>query len=278
MRHWLFLLVVGLGLAGEVRAQAPDSVANTVISYNVIDPMGDHRNYLITGWLRPDGVFEILWWDMQRVGVDFGPGAIAPEHWLYTKQSATAGILTLYPTGADPTSPSFALGGSALAGHFALAFASPTAGTMSDPSDYISGSFGIRPAQAGQGPANLSTLMTLPAGGSVTSGFVLPAGQAVLVRAVGAGLGAFGVTNPATDATALVAQAPSAVVGQSAVWNQTTGYASAFNALFSLTGAFPLNAAGGDQALFLNLPAGAYSVTLSSKSGGQAMLEVYFLP
>jgi len=54
------------------------------------------------------------------------------------------------------------------------------------------------------------------------------------------------------------------------------------NWIFSIAGAFPLNANSNDQVFFGMLPPGAYTVQVSDTTvgagGGTALIEVYILP
>lgn len=277
-RH-LFGFVLGVGFAVGVRAQAPDSVAGMVISYGgEYATVGMREIWTVVGLLRTDGVFVALWESRVDNGVDFGPQAGHPTHWTYTKTSETTGTLHLSADGEPPLQPGEFRGGPD-EGPYDLTFTTPSSGTDRQPSPALTFStpFTLRASQQGQGPANLSTLLTLAAGGSATSGFVLNQPQSVLVRAVGSSLATFGVPNPSPDATVTIYQGQKPV-GTTIAWAQPAATSQAFAALFAAAGAFPLATTGGDQALFLDLPAGAYSAVLSTKSGGAAMLEVYFLP
>lgn len=128
---------------------------------------------------------------------------------------------------------------------------------------------------------NVSTRGFVPAGGALTPGFVVQGGapKALVIRAVGPTLGAFGVAgtlaDPVLDVTPLG--------GETAVAsNDNWSGAPALTAAFGRVGAFPLAPSdSGDAAVTAALGppgASAYTVRITSRSpttGGVALAEVY---
>ena len=105
-------------------------------------------------------------------------------------------------------------------------------------------------------------------GGFVISG----ASKTVLVRAIGPGLGAFGVPGTLPDPTLSVYDSKNVVVASNDNWN------AADNVTFGQVGAFPLPANSKDAVVVATLPPGAYSAQISglgNPNTGVAILEVY---
>ncbi len=132
------------------------------------------------------------------------------------------------------------------------------------------------------GPAgrliNLSSRLRVNSGDSsrtVVAGFVV-AGNApkpVLVRAVGPGLGAFGVSEPLANPRLVLRDNAGRTVGENDDW-EAAGPASATG---NRVGAFALASGSRDAALVATLAPGAYTaeVTGSGASGGIVLLEAY---
>jgi hypothetical protein len=128
---------------------------------------------------------------------------------------------------------------------------------------------------------NVSTRGYIPAGGSLTPGFVLQgnATKSVVIRGIGPTLGAFGVGDTLLDPTMEVIPLGSAIpVASNDNWEGTT----ALRAAFAQVGAFPLSAAtSADASVQTSLTASGasgYTVRITSKSpsaAGIALAEVY---
>jgi len=126
--------------------------------------------------------------------------------------------------------------------------------------------------------------------GALIGGFVVAGNtvKSVLIRGVGPGLAAYGVTDAIPDPELSVYDANGNLVAQNLNWtNQTvTGadQASVTSADITSTdasvGAFALSAQSADTALIANLPPGAYTFEVISVSNatGEALGEVYELP
>lgn len=125
---------------------------------------------------------------------------------------------------------------------------------------------------------NLSTRVRVAPGASVAISGMVIAGdntRTVLVRAVGPGLAAFGVSGPLAR--------PSLVVraGEQA-WAANEGWeispeTAAISAAGARAGAFALGAGKADAALLATLPAGAWTIQVSGADGGSGvvLVEVY---
>mgnify|MGYP001550573452 CR=1 FL=1 len=114
------------------------------------------------------------------------------------------------------------------------------------------------------------------------TGFVLTGGNSrlVLVRAVGPGLGPFGVANflrnPRLDLTRAGTSSP---VGSNDDWSSEN--AEAIRRTGAAAGAFPLSPDSKDSAIVLVLPPGGYIAQTSPASdpdAGNVLIEVYVLP
>ena len=124
---------------------------------------------------------------------------------------------------------------------------------------------------------NLSTRSTIGPGGSFTAGFVVVGdhAKAVLIRAIGPTLGAFGVENALAAAQLDVFRGETNVaVGRD--WGlafDATGLA----ATAARVGAFALPTASRDAALYLVLTPGNYSARVTGQGGatGAALVEIY---
>jgi hypothetical protein len=122
---------------------------------------------------------------------------------------------------------------------------------------------------------NVSVLKNV--GGGLTAGFVIGGGtsRAVLIRAVGPGLTAFGLLG-ALDDPELTLYRSGTVVERNNDWGGT----SALSAAFSAVGAFALPPGSKDAALLMTLAPGNYSVQVAGAGGatGVVLVEVYEAP
>jgi hypothetical protein len=124
---------------------------------------------------------------------------------------------------------------------------------------------------------NLSVRATLAAGGTVSPGFVVggTAPRRVLVRAVGPGLSAFGVTGLLGNPRLTVFNG-SLAIGANDDW----GGDPDVNATFVAVGAFGLPATSKDSAVVLTLQPGAYTIAVrgsTATEAGEVLVEVYFV-
>jgi phosphodiesterase/alkaline phosphatase D-like protein len=131
---------------------------------------------------------------------------------------------------------------------------------------------------------NISTLSRLRVGNdTLVTGFVLSAAPdtAVIVRAVGPTLGAFGI-NDALPAPILSVFQGDQLIATNAGWADPAGAGvDTLNAAFDSVGAFRLgDPTSADCALLLRLAPGAYTVQVKDAggAGGSALVEVYDVP
>jgi hypothetical protein len=128
---------------------------------------------------------------------------------------------------------------------------------------------------------NLATRAAIPAGGNLNPGFVISGRErkTVLVRAVGPGLAAFGVTNPLADPL-LTVYSGSTIVGTNDNWSGDPTQAAALQIAFTNSGAFTIPSGSKDAALLLTLDPGNYTAVArgADGGGGELIVEVYEVP
>lgn len=124
---------------------------------------------------------------------------------------------------------------------------------------------------------NLSSRGEVTPAAPLVSGFVVEGrSRTVLLRAVGPGLRAFGVTN------ALAAPRLELFMGNLRLeanedWSANPAQRAQVEAATARTGAFPLAVGSRDAATALTLPPGAYTIHASGAASGAVLLEVYLL-
>lgn len=124
--------------------------------------------------------------------------------------------------------------------------------------------------------ANLSARLRLGDDRSTDAhaGFVIAGAGSmqVLLRAIGPVLSEFGVQNPARDPTLQLYDGTAQELARNDDWATAEPVLESSNR----AGAFPLTPGSVDAALVADLPAGAYTMRIGSKSsGGVALVEVY---
>jgi uncharacterized delta-60 repeat protein len=146
-------------------------------------------------------------------------------------------------------------------------------------------------------PSSATRLINISARGPVSSGsgaliggFVITGSsvKSVLIRGIGPGLAAYGVTDEIEDPVLRVFDANGNMVAENLVWtnqtamgtDQATVTSQDITSTDASVGAFALSSANADTALIANLIPGAYTfqVTSASNSDGEALGEVYELP
>lgn len=137
---------------------------------------------------------------------------------------------------------------------------------------------------------NMSTRGFVDEDGNLIAGFVVQgtAPKRVLVRAVGPGLGAFGVTGALSDPVLEVHDASGATVAKNNNWTvpqpldatHPAAPAADIAAAAATTGAFPLANGSKDSAVVVTLNPGAYTavVTGAAHASGAILVEMYELP
>lgn len=262
---WTKSILVVLGvvwLAAGMKGAAPESLAGMTYLESTV---GFMRSNAAEGrQLRSDGTYRGLF----RAGTYGRTSLIAPRDgtWSYRKITETTGELTFGPGDIRTLTFQRERSGS-------LRGQAPSAGVG------IMGTFALTDPEMRSPMPNSSLRLTVTAGGTGTAGFVVTDEvNYVLVRAVGPGLAAFGVTAPLA-APRLVVHATTHVL-----WESTGGWtaddlsAGALRNAAGITGAFPLAAGSLDVATLLIVPAGAYTAVASSAvegGSGEVLLEVY---
>ena len=146
--------------------------------------------------------------------------------------------------------------------------------------------FELTPADIRTRLLNLSTRAFVGAGEDILiPGIVIgPAGnpnasRAVLIRAVGPGLGDFGITNFLERPQLSIISASGNVIAENIGW-QSAAHPDDLMVASSRAGAFPLHANRADSALLVSLEAVPYTIQVSGADGGSgvALVEVYEVP
>ncbi|MBL9202306.1 MAG: hypothetical protein JNL39_17485 [Opitutaceae bacterium] len=120
--------------------------------------------------------------------------------------------------------------------------------------------------------SNIATRLTLAAGGTAFPGFVLNGTQTqtVMIRAVGPGLAAFGITGFVADPIVEL-YSGSNKIGENDDWSGSQAAQLAIQ-----VGAFALTAGSRDAVLLATLPPGPYTLQVRGKTGGgEVIVEVY---
>jgi hypothetical protein len=120
---------------------------------------------------------------------------------------------------------------------------------------------------------NVSVRAQVGSGDNVLiTGFIISGtgSMPVVIRGIGPALNAYGLTGLTDPKLTLSGVLPSSPT-------VSTSWDSSMTAMFAKVGAFPLTAGSKDAAIVTTLPPGAYTVTLSSVSGGSGsgLIEVY---
>ena len=128
--------------------------------------------------------------------------------------------------------------------------------------------------------ANASARALVGVGNSIfIGGFVVggTTAESLLIRAVGPGLGSFGLTGVLPNPQLTICDASGKPVPFSVNGGGWSGSASFFAAVSAQVGAFPLADGSRDAALVITLPPGAYTAEVSDQKGatGLALLEFY---
>jgi hypothetical protein len=122
---------------------------------------------------------------------------------------------------------------------------------------------------------NISTLIQLVPGQTLTSGFIVggTVPRRVLVRAVGPGLSAVGVGSTLANPVLTVYKGTTLV-------NTNDDWDSTLTAIMTAAGGFPIPAGSKDAALLLTLAPGSYSAAIQGATAtekGYVILEIYFI-
>jgi hypothetical protein len=122
---------------------------------------------------------------------------------------------------------------------------------------------------------NVSVNKGMAAGETLIAGFVIAGdtSRTVLIRAVGPGLGAFGVPGTMADPSLSLYSGSTKIAG-----NDNWGGDAQVSAAFTRVGAFGLDAASKDAVLLVTLAPGAYTAQVNGTAAGLALVEVYEVP
>jgi len=190
----------------------------------------------------------------------------APVSYTYANTGGNAGTITEAGVVVTLTYTS-ATGGTFAAAYTAVGGATPTQ----------TGTFTVNSAGYAAPLSDVSTLTTINPGGTATTGFYVAGGvpRSVLIRAVGPGLAAFGVTGTVAAPTLMLWNGTSTTVIANGASPTTSSVA-----VMSAVGAFALAAGGKDSVIVTTLNPGAYTAQVkggSSSDSGLVLLEVYYL-
>jgi hypothetical protein len=138
--------------------------------------------------------------------------------------------------------------------------------------------YDVAPSALNTRLANLSTRALIPSRETpLIAGFVLggTGTRTLLIRAIGPGLSDFGVATPISDPKITLYDGSGKIVYDNDDWGALASI-SPLAATAKSVGAFPLSREK-DAALFVRLPAGAYSVHVTNNDGrpGIALVEIY---
>ncbi|MBI5382872.1 MAG: TIGR03768 family metallophosphoesterase [Opitutae bacterium] len=165
-----------------------------------------------------------------------------------------------------------------------LTFTSATTATVqrtySDGTAAVSGTLTLAPIPQPAATAplvNYSTRATLPAGGSITAGFVVGgnAPRKLLIRGIGPTMASFGVPNAMANPTLTLYSGNSVLAT-----NDDHGGGIDITAVTAAVHAFPLPTASRDAALVQTLNPGIYTATVkgaTATDSGEVLAEVYFV-
>jgi hypothetical protein len=284
MKRFLLLAI----LAGaQAFAAAPDSVAGKVFRlYTSFSGRPDTSESTIV--LGTDGRYVYL-----KYAIGVLPSPVGGYHGVLALQAPLAdGTFTFTRTG-DSNGTLGLVGDDGARRSFDLIFTSLTAGNLAG------GFAGLNPfyltdlAAAQTAPiSNISLRGQVAPNRPLVAGFVVPGTQEreVLIRVVGPSLAQFGVSGTWADPEFAIYQGNGlrAYVRQSygGDWCATPNGSSvspeaALRKIFNYVGDFPLVSGSRDAAEVVRLAPGAYTlmtVAAPGDTGGEALIEVYFLP
>jgi hypothetical protein len=283
------LAIFGLALSSRA---APAGIGDSFLSYTYTQSGGGIFGSGLL-YFASDGTCRQF---LFSSGFTAGPTGEPP-----TFDISRTGTYTYTPNGDDPTQASVVANisgfGVTTSYVFSLQFIAGTSGSLefapqgpNGPQFFAIGNFSLLLHSPNSFLANVSNRVTLRPADTAISGFVIQGGgsRLVLVRAVGPTLAQFGVNpvsmNPQLN---LFLGTGTDQIGSGAKWDSGAqnlgGYdAQAMSWVFSLVGAFSLQAGSNDVAYFGVLSPGVYTAqsfdTTTPATGASALTEVYILP
>ena len=286
-------------LAVRAFAQAPDSLAGKTLHQRFSFEPG-RATFATIVQLKADGTCSFVRFasgsvlNLQAAGVVFTTTPPADTTWSYTRTGPATGTLLI----DNEISAGIVL-------RKTLTFTSPASGIITA-GGAGSGAFLLTDkASADAVPlSNVSLRGRVEPGRPLIAGFVVPGTERhdVLIRVVGPSLSQFGLTGTWADPDFKVVPGQSDTSTESffqdayyADWSapsrqsseptipQTnqTNPAEGFRKLFNYVGAFPLSDGSKDAVQIRNVGGGSYTVVCTAPAGdagGDALIEVYFLP
>lgn len=269
-RCGLLLLVIASTSVG--RAAAPASLAGRVFYQSGTTSTVGARVYGAQACvLHADGTYTELYnasWDLTRLTGGWRPPTDGT--YTYERMGTDTAVLTLRPPEFAPTQRR-------------LSFVADEHGTI-EPAPLVTQTFifWLGDAKAPAPLTNVSLRAAVSGSTPAIAGFVITgrSSRAVLIRAVGPGLAAFGVTPFLSDPKLSV---PNLTAPFDANDNWPTGnVVESIRRVEAATGAFPLPAGSADAAIILPaITPGAYTVHVNSANPaatGEVLIEVYLLP
>jgi hypothetical protein len=261
-------LLLGVALAGRaLAANAPNVLADVIYhehSRGVYDP-GDEDTAL-----RANGTaFSYLRLLAARFTTPTEPGG--EGSFTYTRTGPVTAELSITDQAGNRVTRT-------------LTFLSDESGTwvpgkISEASG-VEQTFSLRPLYPDFPLVNSSSRTSIGPDRRSIFGFVVSRGvRQVLVRVVGPGLQAFGVSPVANAPVLEVFSAGGVQLATDNGWDRNAADRIPLAPIFKLVGAFPLTPGSGDAALLLTLTPGAYTVHASTAgSAGEVLTEIYLLP
>lgn len=265
---WVLLAAIG---AADSLADAPASVGGMIyrLTERVSMASNPSRNSQAI-WLKEDGSYVHLY------SVEWG---LRHQPRYSFREPSEGGTYLYQKTGPMAAKLAFVSAHSTAAPVYRdLAFTSDLEGDGLL-NIFFPSAFRFSPVSEKHPLVNLSTRVSVSAGKPAIVGFAVPAkGQSLLIRAVGPGLQAFGVTG--------YLKYPSLVYPSVAGDKQNDGWeignsVTSVQRLQSLVGAFPLEARSKDAVLILDDIQGPQTVVVQSNDpadAGEVLVEVYLIP
>jgi hypothetical protein len=260
----MLAFIISLACELPCKADAPRSVAGLMLR-ETRNPNGHEFNYTLTQ-LREDGAAVGLW-VQTFVDTQPTPKIILPvageaaipaiANWSYAVTGKNEALLTI---GARVLRLNFS-------------DESGMTGSYSRVAGNFSGRFLFTAYEESRGIVNSATRAFVAPGRSVSGGFVIKdTEKRLLVRAIGPGLRAFGVTDILERVELRLGFA------RNANWTSTMQLVADAS---HRAGAFPLAPENADAAVVVSLQPGAYTFQVSSpdpQGSGEILVEVYELP
>jgi hypothetical protein len=275
LKFSLAAMLAAVALSSRCNAEfvAPASIASSLIQYTSMIPGGGSSTSRLVLYNSDQTWVEInSSYTSNMVGHQYGTLPTESGTYTYSVDPSNRSHGTIVYGGA--TNPGYGTIDN-------LYFFGPNSGsqTPSNLSLPPQPAFSWAPIQNTNGGVNLSNRCQLPAGDVAISGFVVqsPGPRWVILRAVGATLGKFGVSGVVSSPSFTLFDSAQSVIGASSVWSSDPNLTGGYSTIFSLAGAFPLASGSDEGVLFVQLSPGAYTGVFKAASAGAILCEVYIL-